>query len=401
MNKLSFFINIAFLTVLADALINYFLKTFYHRLPVLAVVPLFFIIYLMANTRLLYKFGISNVAFIALGFVGYFIGVITIDDVPSNRILEMLSAFVAWGVGYLWVIQEEKGDVDRWRIVLFLTVIHAAVCIVALIKVAPSYFPIYDYLWSLKGLLISRPSVTTDQNFQIFYFLPIIGILVFYKNWIQVLIAFFGLVMSAYVISALQTRSGVLILAGALFLGLMLHMFCKNGQRIRAIFLTVLLSVFVVIVVVYKYEEIQLLVIRFTQESYKTGFGRLHGLVYFFEKIWNPVWWLPQGNADYMKVSHGQIPHSNITAHFLEGGILGVFAWIGLIVWPTIKLSFALLRKGLDRDSAIICVISVGAFVTQMSLNVPFMDITWLYGGIAAGALYKLNKKKLEKQNDL
>lgn len=393
MTRAPFLINIAFITILSDVVLNYFLENFYTRLPVLAVIPVLLFFYILFNDNELRKLKSIYYFYIYIGFIGYSIGLASIDKVPSNRFFEIITAYSAWMVGFLWMMRSEKNKEDKWRTVLYVTSIHALLCFAALIKVAPHYFPIKTSLWALNRELHERPEITTDQNFQIFYFLPIVGLLLFYRNLNQALLSLIALALSAYALSAIQTRSGLLVLVGAIVSGLVFHIICKGGQKGKAIALITLIFCMAFSVVVYKYDAVSLIIIRFTEENYQTGYGRLHGLLYFFEKVWNPLWWIPRGNDEYKAIA-GVIPHSNLTAHLLDGGILGVFSWMGLIVAPTLKLYILQLQRPLVRDSAIASVISLSALVAQLSLNAAFMDLLWMYGGMTSAALLKLRQSK-------
>ncbi len=390
MNTSSIYINISFLIILTDALLNYFLQTFYTSLPILAIIPVFLVCHIISNPTKIHTIDNNYLVFMGIGFFGYVIGIVTIDDVPLNRFLQIISAFSAWFVGYLWFVNKK---IVNWNSVLFVTCIHSAVCIIALLKISPNYFPTEDILWSRGGILEIRPSVTTDQNIQIFYFLPIIGLILFYKTYKQFMIALVGLCMSAYTISSLQSRSGILILLGCLFVGLLLHLFCTNGKRARAIFLLSTFVFILIAVIIYRYDMIFLITARFTEHGFKTGFGRLHGLLYFFEKVWNIWWWIPRGSFDYIRIT-GNIPHSNITAQLLQGGIFAVVAWLALIVYPLFKIIHYQFLYKLDDSTAIVIIIAIGSLIGQLSLHVPLSDIIWLYGGLTAGAMNQSKRIK-------
>lgn len=393
MARLSFFISFAFILVLSDAVINYFLENLYHRLPVLGIAPIFLFLYIAFNKHELRKITRQALFYIYIGVIGYSIGLVSIENAPSNRFFEIITAYSAWLIGFLWVIKVENENSDKWNTILLITLTHSLICLAALTKIAPHYFPIKTSLWALNREVHERPELTTDPNFQVFYFLPVLGILIFYKNFIQAFFALISVILAAYAISAIQSRSGLLVFGGVIFSGLFLHIICKGGQKSRAILILTILGFVTASVFAYKYDAIRLILIRFTEENYQTGYGRLHGLLYLFEKIWNPLWWIPHGSAEYKSIV-GVIPHSNITAHFLDGGILGIFSWLGLIVTPTIKLFILQIRSQLNRSSAIVSVLCLGALVAQLSINAPFMDLLWLYGGMAVGSLHNLQSQK-------
>ncbi len=112
----------------------------------------------------------------------------------------------------------------------------------------------------------------------------------------------------------------------------------------------------------------------------------------------NPIWWIPQGYGDYMKIANNSIPHSNITAHLLDGGMLGVVCWFGMIVIPAFQQAWILIRKHFQVDAAIVSAICIGSFVAQLSLNVPFVDQTWLWGGVSCASLTILHREYQNKK---
>ncbi len=404
MFKVPLTINIAFTIVMCDVLINYFCNVFYRHLPVLAIVPVFFAAYLIFNNDKLALLRPKHISFIAIGIFAYTIGTITATAVPFARFLELLSAFTAWLVGYFWYLElqinsEKKENTAIWWFILAFSLIHAIVCVIALLRISPALFPTDDFVWSLNGTLIVRPSVTTDQNFQIFYLLPFIGIFLFSRSVLMISVSLLGIGIGLFVLAQLQTRSGILVLFLMLLAGVFMQLFAKGSNKIKPVATLIVLFFSGTIFFILKAEYFSMLLIRFTDTDYSTGLGRLHSFEYFLEKISNPIWWIPQGNDEYIALT-GDVPHSNITAHLMEGGILGVVTWVALIAAPAIKLCIYIVKYGSPLAPAAVSVTALAFLVTQMTLNVPFVDPIWLWGGVSCAAIEHIEWQQYKKHSE-
>jgi hypothetical protein len=85
----------------------------------------------------------------------------------------------------------------------------------------------------------------------------------------------------------------------------------------------------------------------------------------------------------------GARPHSNITATFLEGGILSLAAWFALVVYPVARLGLLFISGRLSHASTMIFIGCLTMLVLQLSLNVPMNDQVWLWTGAGVGVLAK------------
>lgn len=383
--KGQFWLTVAFLLIVADALIAYELKVLFRPLPILSIVPLFVLGYFCTNPVAMNLLRPKEIFFLVLAFTGYSIGIVTADGVTLLRLLEAAGAISAWLVGF-WLFRSRKLTHRFFLIVLIITFVHSLVCIIAIADIAPRLFPTYDQIWSLNGTLIRRPSVTTDQNFQIFYFLPAVGMVLVVKRNLISIGALLTSLIAFLVLCLIQTRSGILILIGSFISGLALIILGKNTPRFKAIVLVASGMAGVSFVIINEHDAILSALLRFTQTDYATAYGRLDGFVYFFQKVINPVWWIPQGNLEYIK-RVGNAPHSNITAQLMDGGLFAVISWLVLVAIPSIILYFKLIGKSLNESVSFVAIVALGMLVSQMTLNVPLNDQVWLWGGAAYATL--------------
>lgn len=373
----------AFLLILADALITYLLIVHYKHLPILTIVPLLIILHLVTSKEARVSVQPKLFFYLLFGYLGFSMGMVTIDDFNTDTFKRAAGAYSSWVFGY-WVFLN-RDQIDRFLYpVLLITAVHVAVCLIALVGVSPALFPTFDHIWAHEGELKIRPAVTTDQNFQVFYFFPLVGIVFAAKRPLLVLVSLAFALIAAIVLAMIQTRSGLLTFLGSFFAGWLILLIARDGNRVKALALAAISIPATLVLFVLKYDMLQNIVIRFTSGDYTTGLSRFHSFLYFFEKIGNPIWWLPQGNAEYLSLT-GNIPHSNITAQLVDGGILALITWVALVVIPTVMVYLRALRLGSDPVVVFVAVVAAGMLVAQMSLNAPLADQVWLWGGAAYG----------------
>ena len=129
---------------------------------------------------------------------------------------------------------------------------------------------------------------------------------------------------------------------------------------------------------------------RFTSHTNSTAGHRLHSLMFVFERLFYLEYWLPNGSYEFSMLYGGK-PHSNITAFYLVGGILGLIGYIALIVQPIIKLWLKF--KTYRTDRKILIVIATTVLIAQLTLNLPFNEQVWFWAGLSIGIL-KCSKKE-------
>ena len=124
-----------------DSLLNYFLIGTSAPLPVNLLVPVFLL-------PVLIKYGVSvlplrsgfTLWMLAISF-SFMLGLITAPEVNALRVNPALGMFVAYVSGYLvfrWV-----DEVDTiGQLLMFVVGAYVCVCLIALLKIAPAYFPL-------------------------------------------------------------------------------------------------------------------------------------------------------------------------------------------------------------------------------------------------------------------
>jgi hypothetical protein len=254
---------------------------------------------------------------------------------------------------------------------------------IALLRIFPAFFPLKLAMGFRDGVQVFRPEITTDQNFQIFYLLPGVLAIALPFRAKRFLLALACFLLSFYILTQLKTRSGMMVLLGTLVLCILTPLWSKQMGRLKVIALPVFLGILGLVLMPFIFDFSTGLLERFTG-SYHTLYGRLYAIAYLFKHILLPEWWIPQGNAAFLKAT-GNLPHSNATAFFLEGGIIGLGTWVGLFIFPIIRLLIEFFNKQLSSLQTLLLIGAVAAIVTQLSLNAPLHEHIWFWGGISVG----------------
>ncbi len=390
--KWDLFSAVLFGLVFCDSLITYFGSRFGGIRPAIITLILFLIfVSLRKFDHVLPRK--SVLIWMGVMIAGFLIGVVTAHDVGFERIPQLVSACVAFFVGFTF-FKYTANEKNVYTFFLILSALYIIVCLLAVLKIAPQYFPIEVSLWADGYSLHERPAITTDQNFQFFYlFLPVLLIML-PLGWLRLCIVICLLLGAAFVLVRLQTRSGTLVLMGGAIIAMAYPFFSKSFDR-KKILILITIGFLVVLALLPKIlNELDPLLTRFLSEGKEqsTSSVRVASALYIFDVVWNPFYWIPQGNPTSILGAHK--PHSNIAAVFLEAGILGLIGWVMLFVRPTFQLAKEYYSKNSDRIVSMVFVSSVMVLILQMSLNVPVMDQVWLWAGAVNGALEKLRQNK-------
>ena len=92
------------------------------------------------------------------------------------------------------------------------------------------------------------------------------------------------------------------------------------------------------------------------------------------------------------------VPHSTITAAYIEGGILGLVGWVLLMIVPLVALGRRWLRGVTDDIANIALCGGTASLITQLSLNAPLHEHIWLWAGAVIGALARPEVEKPSKE---
>lgn len=296
--KTHLLITVAFVLIALDSLMTYTGRQITGTiLPVNMIVPVILAIVFIIKGKDYFLPEKNTLGWLILATLGFSVGLITIPDTGLQRLFEVASAMVAFITGYVF-IKWSKDENEVVKPLMIIGLLYTTVCVIAVSKILPQYFPMIVKLWAHNGQLIERPEVTTDQNFQIFYLIP--GIIIFTLPFqkIRFSLSVYLILGSLYALAILQTRSGLLIAIGLIFLTTFSPIWAKNLGKWK-IYVIPALGLFIAVIFLPTILNLaSSIIIRFTETDYSTGLGRLHSFLYLFEKIYNPLWWLPQGNEE-------------------------------------------------------------------------------------------------------
>jgi hypothetical protein len=377
---------------MTDSLTNYFLRIVYRPVPINALVPLFLLGALATNGIGYLVPKPKYLAAILLGVFGYVLAIVFAGE-NMWRLMEIATAIAAFIVGYaLFKHTTSEGAVIK--LMLLLSLAYGITCLMSLHKYFPALFPVKTYLWSLNGKLIDRPEVTTNSNFEVLYLMSAIPLLSLPIKPTRLLLAFVATALAADTLIALQTRSGILVLIGLVLFATLVPIWQRQLGRSKILIIPVLGIIGILLALPILIKQGAAIWARFTEAGYATGEGRWQSFMYLFEKLPNPAWWIPRGNDEFIART-GDLPHSNITAHFVDGGMPGLVSWILLVPVPLYHLLKKFFKRRLDTVSCLVLQMGLGMFIIQMSLNIPFFDQIWLWTGAVAGTLDKLTPSKV------
>lgn len=372
-----------------DSMVNYFIKTFTGMLlPVTAVLPLILLLIVIAWGWHTIVPSVTTVAALAFGTVGFLLGPLLVPEIDSYRVVELIGAFSAFAIGY-FALRWAKDTTWLERTTIGVCSLYVIVCVIALLKLAPNLFPIVNSPWIYAGKVVMRPEVMTDQNFQVFYLFPVVLLLALPYRFIRFLLTIVLTLGGLYILTKLQTRSGALVFAGTLLMCLLAPIWTPSLDRRKLLFVPILVLVGIAISLPRFLDDGGLLLARFASTNYETGYSRLDSFLYLFEHLLNPLWWVPQGYTEFRQL-HQTIPHSNVTAMFLEGGIAGLYMWFVVFLFPIMYLIRRLFRKQLNTLATLILIGGISMLIVQLTLNVPFFKQPWLWAGAVMGIFYQV-----------
>jgi hypothetical protein len=394
-----------FAIVLMDSLGTYFGQNLVGvAIPVNALLPLWLLIMIV-------RVGVKQiippmlvVLWLTIAILGFLIGIMIIPEHDSFLLFKISTALVAFIIGF----GSGRWNSDEGNFIKLFLVIgggYVLICAIAVLKLAPSILPVVNDVGNYQGKVMVRPSVTIDQNFQIFYvFMPALVLVLRFKTVTSGLALFFTL-GALLVLAKLQTRSGVLLIGNIVLLTLLAPLRFPELGRKKVIVLPIVILIFIALTSDQILESSQEITQRFTREErFNTILGRLHSAQYLFDNLLNSKFWMPHGEADYIKLT-GNIPHFTPTAFYLHGGALALMAWVAIFAFPLFTLARMFLQRKLDNVAIMIFIGAITSFIAQLSLNAPYFEQTWLWAGAAIGVLNrqqyqnKLNRLRRAKKS--
>jgi len=305
-----------------------------------------------------------------------------LTTVKTNDIITLAAAFF---IGAIWALRQNKNAYLATDVLLFVSAIHTAIIVIALLKVYPSLFPIIDMPYFKNGIMISRPEITTDQTRQVLYLFVCLCVVFIHKSYIRLFISMAVSLAIIYIVLQVQSRWSAILFSLYIILAYMLAIYYKTQTKYTVIFLIVGGS----ITIVSNLNEISLLmqnlVWRFGQAGSGYG-GRLTSILYMFEKLADPGYWLPQGYASFYN-TYKQAPHSFPTMIYLNAGFVGLVSYVIVAFTPIVILLVRVMNKSATGIDKICFFMSSYAFLLLMTQPVITHEIFWLIAGLAAGSV--------------
>jgi hypothetical protein len=377
---------------LLDSLFNYFIRQAVgNPLPTNAAVAMLVPVALAFTNIARGVPTIRILLLLSMGVAGYLVGaVIAVPDTVSQA-GKVFTAVMSLFIGYN-AFRHTPSARRLAHVFLYIGALYIAVCLIALSNILPSVFPVISTYGFRDGILFSRPEVTTDQNFQIFYLFIVVFCFAIKERKRYEIAGVLGAGAAIFILLKLQTRSGLLIMFAAAGLASVLPVL----QRKRNVLWLLAVSGVMAILVLTHADKIMAaaagMISRIGDDDFKTFWGRVHAAGYLFEKLINPLWWVPRGNGEYLKLTRN-IPHFSPTGALLEGGILALVMWLGLFLWPLLRCFRKILMTSADEVMVIAAIGAAASVVAALSLNAHLFNGCWLWAGALMGAEHRLRYK--------
>jgi O-antigen ligase len=374
---------------LLDSLFNYFIQQAVGTpLPTNAAVAML-VLLALAYTNI--GRGIPTISvllLLSIGVAGYLVGAITAVPDTVMQAGKVFTAVMSLFIGFN-AFRHARSARQLVHVFLCVGSLYIVVCLIALLKIFPSVFPVINSYGFRDGVLFSRPEVTIDQNFQIFYLFIVVFSFAIKERKLYEIAGILGAVASIFILLTLQTRSGLLIMLAVTGLASVLPVLQRKRNMLW------LLAVFGVVAMLVlthadKIMEVAAgMISRMGDDEFKTFWGRVYSARYLFEKLINPLWWVPRGNGEFFMLT-GNIPHFSPTGAFLEGGILALVMWFGLFLWPLVRWSGKVIKISADEVMVIAAIGAAASMAASLSLNAHLFNGCWLWAGALIGAEHRL-----------
>jgi len=392
---------------LTDVVISYLGKSLH--LPLLThpwqliIVPFTVVIFFSLQDVLKIKIWILGCFFglIISLLIGYFTihnpAAIMMNNKVAFKILptDLITMTTAFLIGSIWILRTNISSKLITDHFLALSAFHALICLLALLKISPSIFPLIDAVYYNNGVPVSRPEITTDQTRQALYLLVSLCVVFTQKSLSRNIISLAILLITIFIITKVQSRMSTIVVS---LFTIIAYLMAIRFKVISMKMLFAGLSL-VVLVILWKIGAIinflANLIWRFQQVDDSYG-GRAGSIMYLFEKLAEPSYWIPTSYNEFFQ-QHGAAPHSFHTMVYLNAGLLGLICYLILIIVPlSILFKKILKRTATDYERiGFFC----GSFTFLLSLTQPVInhEIFWLMAGLTAGALSRshLERKQM------
>ena len=352
--------------------------------------PILFLLGIVRNRDWITLPGPSYILSLLVLYVSLSIGGFMGSGELIPTLMKNTSLVVSFLVGYACL--RNCSNESRFFVTLAaVSITYTILCTIAVLKIAPAWFPVKGNINILGGELVQRYEITTDQNFQVLYILGSTTLILAAKrlsHYVALVILTF---MNFYVMSELQTRSGFIVLLLAIFLMTLTRLRRLGAARATLYFGGGL--AFIITVGVLTSSELsevfQKIILRFTDSDLHTLSARTEGVQLFLQFLANPKRWI-FFEPNYFYDLNGFSPHFSPAVLIMQGGIFAVAGWFYVMPLPImIVVTRILLRgKGSTLDG-VVGITALCALVVYMSAPIYGWDVVWLWGGATVGCLMR------------
>ena len=389
-----------FILAFSDVVITYFGKSIALPRPWVLIIIIFFIASVF-SLKDFAKIKVWILVSAALFFISLILGAMTIElptDLLSNseglttiKASDVITLSAAFFIGAVWSLRQHENAYLATDVILAVTAIHSAIVIIALFKLYPSLFPINDMSYFKNGVMISRPEITTDQTRQALYLFACLCVVFIRKSHVRLIVSIAVSLAIIYIVLQVQSRWSAILFSLYILFAYLLAIYYKTQEKSTVILLISIGSFLSVLYISDIASLAQNIIWRFGQAGAGYG-GRLISILYMFEKLADPSYWLPQGYASFY-YKYKQAPHSFPTMIYLNAGLVGLICYFIVAVVPIIILFQKVLNKTATGIHKICFFMSSYAFLLLMTQPVITHEIFWLITGLAAGAVSREEKE--------
>lgn len=386
--SVSWLLALPFAITFCDSAFSYFMRPFGFTMTANVVIPLVLLVIGLFLGASVLRIAPTYVLWLSVLVLGLSMAVVTARNVSNHRMLEAGGCAVAFYSGY--ILWRQCGEAKQLTMILStLSFLYISICVIALLKIDPVHFPLTVNYWNMDGVGQARPRVTADANMQFYYLFPATLVLVLPTKILRTSVAIAAAIGTLYILSMLQTRSGVIVFGFILFLTLAAPAWKPELGWEKTIAIPVLGMIAAIAAWPVIEQLTAALLYRFHDSTMLSGNGRVGSTLYFFDHLLDPRWWLPRSADEYVK-RFGQFPHSNLTGMYLDGGLLGLIAWCMLVLRPLLKGVVMFFANRLDAVAVMALIAGMAVMMLQLSLFNTTMDQIWLWAGALAGALGRI-----------
>ncbi|WP_133468583.1 hypothetical protein [Paraglaciecola marina] len=355
-------------------------------LPMLAVMLLF-----TYPTR--FKLKIFDSWVLATTVVSLALGTIFLAEYRFSDVISCVGVIVSFFLGLQLTRIEFSQKLSK--VFLFISIVAPTISLIALLGLS-SNLQLIEQLHQVNGVIVPRPEIFTDQNFHFIYVFMSIALIYLYRGLnLKKLLVCILIIINLWSLSEVQTRTGVIFFMFTLLFSIFYNRGAghKSKNKLLYFFIAAMILIALAAAIIVFSENLSI-VSRFENSDSDTGLHRIHSFLFWLTHLFDFKYWIPFGNREFDAL-YGGIPHSNVSAFYVLGGIMALFGYFVLFVRPAFLLLIEFMSKRcrFTMFEKFLCINVFGMFLVQQTLNVPLTEHTWFWAGVGLGLLY--NRKKV------